>query len=95
MLRIGSLLKECSLGRMLGAALIAAAWVSSGASAQTLNTLVTFNGTDGSFPVDVGSLIADASGNLFGTTGNGGAYLRGTVFEIVNNGTVAAPSYAF
>jgi hypothetical protein len=32
--------------------------------ASTSTTLVSFNGTDGSFPA--GSLIADANGNLFG-----------------------------
>ena len=37
-----------------------------------LTTLVNFNGTDGAAPR--GSLIADAHGDLFGTTQNGGAY---------------------
>jgi uncharacterized repeat protein (TIGR03803 family) len=56
-------------------------------------TLVSFNGTDGYAPQD-NSLIADANGNLFGTTQGGGANNLGTVFEIVNNGTGAALSYA-
>jgi hypothetical protein len=52
-------------------------------------TLVSFNGTDGSSPY--GSLIADARGDLFGTTAFGGANGTttnepfsgdGTVFEI-------------
>ncbi len=52
-------------------------------------TLLSFNGADGANPS--GGLIADAAGDLFGTTGEGGAYsapglLRGTVFELVNNG---------
>ena len=34
--------------------------------ASTPTTLVSFNGTDGASPV--GSLIADAHGDLFGTT---------------------------
>jgi hypothetical protein len=50
-----------------------------------LTTLVSFNGTNGSFPES--SLIADAHGDLFGTTSQGGspsvAGLGGTVFEIV------------
>jgi uncharacterized repeat protein (TIGR03803 family) len=55
-------------------------------------TLVSFcalaNCADGANPT--GGLIADAKGNLFGTTGNGGANVApgafgGTVFEIVNN----------
>jgi uncharacterized repeat protein (TIGR03803 family) len=36
---------------------------------------------DGSFPA--AGLIADASGNLFGTTASGGSNFKGTVFEIV------------
>jgi hypothetical protein len=58
------------------------------ASAPT--TLVTFNGLNGSNP-DAG-LITDANGNLFGTTFNVSGY--GTVFEIKNTGTFAAPVYA-
>jgi uncharacterized repeat protein (TIGR03803 family) len=50
----------------------------------TLNTLVSFNATDGGTPQ--GSLIADANGDLFGTTLGGGAHSNGTVFELVNNG---------
>ncbi len=38
------------------------------------------NGTDGVNPA--ASLIRDASGNFYSTTGNGGAYGRGTVFEL-------------
>jgi len=44
-------------------------------------TLVSFNGTNGASPE--AGLIADSSGNLFGTTMLGGAYNDGTVFEIV------------
>ena len=61
-----------------------------------LTTLVSFNGANGESPE--GSLIADSNGDLFGTTsaggGTGGTGDDGTVFELVNNGTVAAPSYA-
>src|SRR5262245_568213 len=46
-----------------------------------LTTLVSFNGTNGAGPF--GSLIADANGDLFGTTRSGGANNVGTVFEIV------------
>ena len=79
------------LGWMLAAVLIAAAWAASGVSAQTptLNTLVSFNGSDGSAPEDRGGLIADAHGNLFGTAGGGGAYNLGTVFEIKVDSTTA------
>lgn len=86
------------LGWILTAALIAAAWAPSGASAQVLNTLVTFNGTDGSLPEDLGSLAADASGDLFGTTAAGGTSAAcasgcGTVFEIKVD-TTSATGYA-
>src|SRR5262249_45982739 len=48
--------------------------------ASTPTTLVNFNGANGSEPH--GSLIADAHGDLFGTTRIGGADGLGTVFEI-------------
>lgn len=38
------------------------------------------NGADGQYPV--GGLIFDASGNLYGTTSQGGNYNQGTVFEL-------------
>jgi uncharacterized repeat protein (TIGR03803 family) len=38
-------------------------------------------------------LIVDANGDLFGTTFSGGAYNRGSVFEIKNYGTIATPNY--
>ena len=50
--------------------------------------LASFNGTDGATPY--AGLIADAAGNLFGTTGSGGAYNYGVVFEI----TKTASGYA-
>jgi uncharacterized repeat protein (TIGR03803 family) len=52
-----------------------------GGYASSPTTLVSFNGSDGSWPI--AGLIADCSGNLFGTTSQGGAYNGGTVFEIV------------
>jgi uncharacterized repeat protein (TIGR03803 family) len=53
--------------------------------ASTPTILVSFNGTDGSGPV--GGLIADAHGDLFGTTRQGGANNDGTVFEIAKTAT--------
>lgn len=47
---------------------------------HTITTLATFNGTDGQSPQ--GTLVIDASGNLFGTTRTGGAFGDGTVFEL-------------
>ena len=58
--------------------------VGSTAKAQyTLSTLATFDGTNGEFPR--AALIADASGNLYGTTDGGGANNDGTVFKIAND----------
>jgi uncharacterized repeat protein (TIGR03803 family) len=48
--------------------------------ASTPTTLVSFNGTDGAAPL--ASLTADAKGDLFGTTSQGGTNGDGTVFEI-------------
>jgi uncharacterized repeat protein (TIGR03803 family) len=49
-------------------------------SSNTHTTLVSFDNTDGAFPL--AGLIADARGNLFGTTSGGGANGDGTVFEV-------------
>jgi uncharacterized repeat protein (TIGR03803 family) len=50
------------------------------AGSNTITTLAPFNGTNGSYPQ--GRVILDAQGNLFGTTANGGAFNRGTVWEL-------------
>src|SRR5215471_15139399 len=55
-----------------------------------LKTLVSFNGSNGAGPQ--GDLIADASGNLFGTTSGGGGSNAGTVFEIAKTATGYAGS---
>jgi uncharacterized repeat protein (TIGR03803 family) len=72
--------KSVRSGRIGGLILMCALAVSTVASAQTLNTVVSFNGSDGSLPA--AGLIADAGGNLYGTTNGGGASGDGTVFEI-------------
>ncbi len=58
--------------------------VNHGGGAYTPVTLLSFNGSNGNDPV--GTLIADAAGDLFGTTANGGADNYGSVFELVNHG---------
>ncbi len=60
------------LGVMLGAVLVAVAGFSSGTAAQTLTTLYSFAGppSDGATPT--AGLIADAAGDLYGTTEFGG-----------------------
>ncbi len=50
---------------------------------HTLTNLATFNGTNGSTPF--AGLLADASGNLYGTTFRGGANNHGIVFELAND----------
>ena len=50
------------------------------AGSNTITTLASFNGANGTSPS--GSLVRDAQGNLFGTTQFGGANDAGTVFEI-------------
>jgi hypothetical protein len=66
-----------------------------GGYASTPTTLVSFcsfpNCADGGGPK---GLIADANGNLFGTTEEGGAYGGGTVFEITGSGFVPSPLFA-
>jgi uncharacterized repeat protein (TIGR03803 family) len=51
-------------------------------AASKVKVLYSFkdNGTDGRAPI--ASLIFDAAGNLYGTTGAGGATNKGTVFEL-------------
>jgi uncharacterized repeat protein (TIGR03803 family) len=51
------------------------------AEASVLTTLASFNGMNGNQPQS--GLVADASGNLYGTTVGGGANNVGTVFELV------------
>lgn len=55
----------------------------------TLATLATFNIADGANPY--GGLLIDGSGNLFGTTYDGGVHNAGTVFELAKTG----PGYTF
>ena len=52
--------------------------IAKGSSAIT--TLAAFNGANGAKPY--GGVTLDGSGNLFGTTNQGGAYNEGTVFKI-------------
>lgn len=57
------------------------------AFASNEKVLHTFNGgSDGSYPV--AAMIADRSGNLYGTTRYGGANGQGTVFELTNSNGV-------
>jgi len=55
--------------------------------AQTLTTLASFDGTNGSQPEYV-SLVQGLSGSLFGPTSGGGAYSNGTIFKITKEGSL-------
>ncbi len=57
------------------------------ATAQTFNTLSSFDVTDGDDPY-YGRLVQGFDGNLYGTTSGGGANDNGTVFKITPSGTL-------
>jgi uncharacterized repeat protein (TIGR03803 family) len=56
----------------------------SAARAGTEEVLHTFMGVTQRGATPQGSLVADAAGNLYGTTLRGGAYGYGTVFEVTS-----------
>lgn len=58
------------------------------AGTNVVTTIHSFSGTDGRYP-RVG-LVADAQGNLYGTTELGGKFEQGTVFELIR--TIPEPS---
>jgi uncharacterized repeat protein (TIGR03803 family) len=53
--------------------------------ASKITTRASFNGKNGSNPVT--GLVMNGSGNLYGTTGDGGAFGDGTVFELAKGAT--------
>ena len=55
-------------------------------NAWKASTIAAFDGTDGAEPM--AGLIADSSGNLYGTTFQGGTYNTGTVFKLTRSGGV-------
>jgi uncharacterized repeat protein (TIGR03803 family) len=59
---------------------------------STIATLVDFNGTTNGATPGYGTLVMDASGNIYGTTEVGGADGDGTVFELATNGTAGVGS---
>jgi uncharacterized repeat protein (TIGR03803 family) len=63
-----------------------------GGYASTATLLASFDGSNGAIPT--AGLVADAAGNLFGTTSQGGAYGDGTVFEIAktDGGYASSPT---
>lgn len=86
--------------RVFLAALLAVAWFTIAAQAQTLTVLHEFTGgADGGGPL--GGLFQDSGGNLYGTTteGGGGGSCEfgecGVVFRISHRGGIETPIYAF
>src|SRR5271166_193046 len=73
-------------GLALAIMLVLAVLATGSAQAQTFTTLHSFNGTDGSSPY--AGLVQATDGNLYGTTGGGGANSYGTVFKITPSGTL-------
>ena len=58
-------------------------------AASAFSTLASFSaGTEGAYPY-YGALIADAAGNLYGTTKAGGTANAGTVFKLSNSGALS------
>jgi len=55
--------------------------------AQTLTTLASFTGSNGSDPL-FAPLLQGSDGNLYGTTSGGGAHGHGTVFKVTTGGTI-------
>jgi len=56
--------------------------------AQTFTILTNFNTTDGSYPIDIGSLVQGVDGNLYGMTAAGGTSDLGIVFKITPGGAL-------
>jgi uncharacterized repeat protein (TIGR03803 family) len=80
----------CGVCQVLGVAALTAGMILSwapSARAQTyrLRVLHKFSGNDGAFPL-YGSLLRDASGNLYGTTESGGSSNDGIVFKLDSSG---------
>lgn len=76
-------LSLASMACLIFAFCIAAAIAS---PAQTFTTLASFDGTNGVFPY--AGLVQGPNGNFYGTTGGGGSYGNGTVFEVTPAGQV-------
>jgi uncharacterized repeat protein (TIGR03803 family) len=68
------------IAQLISGVLLLAAVAPGQVHAADLTTLASFDTADGKYPI--ASLLADAEGNLFGTTLLGGANNLGTVFEI-------------
>ena len=79
-------MRKLSFSKMVCVDFLCCAVMAIASPAQTLTTLVSFNGTNGRGPV--APLVQATDGNFYGTTGGGGAYSSGTVFKITPAGTL-------
>jgi uncharacterized repeat protein (TIGR03803 family) len=64
-----------------------------GSGIDPLYTLASFNGSNGDGPQR--NLLMDGSGNLYGTTGGGGAYSDGTIFELAQGSSTITTLASF
>lgn len=87
MKRATSLCLFVNCGNRACALLLLCAMAAIASPAQTFTTLVNFNGTNGVNPY-FETLVQGIDGNLYGTTGFGGANNVGTVFKITPTGTL-------
>jgi uncharacterized repeat protein (TIGR03803 family) len=91
----GNLLGTATAGGQFGQGVVFEIAKTSTGYASTPTVLVSFNGSNGATPAS--TLLADANGNLFGTTFQGGAFGAGTVFEIAKtaDGYASTPNVLF
>jgi|HubBroStandDraft_1064217.scaffolds.fasta_scaffold16093_1 uncharacterized repeat protein (TIGR03803 family) len=84
-----------AIRRLAGAIFVTAVIGTPAAQAQTLNTLANFNGANGAYPEQVGSLVQGTDLNFYGVTEEGGAGSNcglaagcGTVFSMAPSGAL-------
>jgi len=85
MKRIVNVLGKLSCGKRAYAVFVLCATTAMALPAQTFTTLFSFDGADGSIP---NGLVQATNGDVYGTTGGGGANNAGTVFKIIPGGTL-------
>jgi uncharacterized repeat protein (TIGR03803 family) len=81
----GDIMGSLSLSKTAGVILALFAAMAMVSSAQTIQSIESFNGTNGEAPLWE-SMVQGANGNFYGTTEAGGANNGGTVFEITPAG---------
>ena len=83
--RIVSALGKLNWGKRAYAVFVLCATTAMALPAQTLTTLHTFDGTDGTRP---NGLVQTTNGDFYRTTAYGGAKGDGTVFKVTSSGTL-------